>query len=200
MAARSKSTKRGKKRGLTPKQAAFVKEYLVDLNATQAAIRAGYSEKTAQPHSARLVSKVIVSEAIAEGLKARSERVEITADQVLRELVKLGFSNMEDFASVNEKGMAALDLSNIDRDQFAAVTELTTDTIGELTTRTKIKLADKRANLELIGKHLGMFKPVGGADNPLTIAPQIPDLSGLSDEELELHRKLRKKIAHGRTE
>jgi phage terminase small subunit len=69
---------------LTPKQLRFVDEYLVDLNATQAAIRAGYSANTAQEQGARLLSNVIVSAAVAERMNERAERTEITQDMVLR--------------------------------------------------------------------------------------------------------------------
>lgn len=68
---------------LTPKQALFVKEYLVDLNATQAAIRAGYSEKTAQSIGAENLTKPLVAEAIAESSKKRAEKVDISAEYVL---------------------------------------------------------------------------------------------------------------------
>ena len=89
---------------------------------------------------------------------------------MLEELAKLAFSNMDDFATVDQQGGAALDLSMIDRDQFAAVTELTTDTIGGVTTRTKVKLSCKRASLELLGKNLGMFNKLvlaGDPDSPI---------------------------------
>lgn len=69
---------------LTDKQRRFVDEYLVDLNATQAAIRAGYSEKTASRIGPELLGKTCVSEAIQDGIKARSERTQITADMVLQ--------------------------------------------------------------------------------------------------------------------
>jgi len=68
---------------LTPKQALFVKEYLVDLNATQAAKRAGYSEKTAQAIAAENLSKPVIAEAIKEQLDKRMNKVEITAEYVL---------------------------------------------------------------------------------------------------------------------
>ena len=71
---------------LTTKQQMFVDEYLVDLNATRAAIRAGYSEKTAQEQSSRLLSNVIVKAAIDERMKDREQRLEITQDKVLRDL------------------------------------------------------------------------------------------------------------------
>ncbi|KTT62836.1 terminase small subunit, partial [Sphingomonas endophytica] len=69
---------------LTDKQARFAEEYLVDLNATQAAIRAGYSKATANEQGARLLANASVAEAISAAQKARSERTNITADDVLR--------------------------------------------------------------------------------------------------------------------
>ena len=76
---------------LTAKQAAFVKEYLVDLNATQAAIRAGYSERSAYSIGQENLCKPEIQAAIQEEVKKRSERTEITADMVLREFAKLAF-------------------------------------------------------------------------------------------------------------
>ncbi len=81
---------------MTAKQQLFVDEYLIDLNATQAAIRAGYSEKTAQAIGAENLTKPLVAEAIAEALQARSERTEITQDRVLAELAAIGFADMPD--------------------------------------------------------------------------------------------------------
>jgi phage terminase small subunit len=74
---------------LTAKQQLFITEYLVDFNATQAAIRAGYSERTAQEQGSRLLSNVMVQEAIVEARKGRIERVEWTADEILRDLKEI---------------------------------------------------------------------------------------------------------------
>ncbi len=71
----------------TPKQARFVEEYLVDLNATQAAVRAGYSPKTAKQQAQRLLTKVDIHRAIQEGQEARSERTGVTQDQVITGLL-----------------------------------------------------------------------------------------------------------------
>ena len=155
---------------LNAKQSRFVEEYLIDLNATQSAIRAGYSAKTAHSQGPRLLEHVGVAAAIEKASEACSERTQVTQDQVINELKKLAFSNMEDFSKVGEDGDATLNLKNIDRDQFAAVTELTTDSIGGVTTRNKIKLSCKRASLELLGKHLGMFNKLviaGDPDSPI---------------------------------
>ena len=73
---------------LTPKQQRFVEEYLIDLNATQAAIRAGYSEKTAQEQSSRLLSNVMVQEVVQKAKNKLSERTELTVDMVVNGLLK----------------------------------------------------------------------------------------------------------------
>lgn len=150
---------------LTPKQERFVAEYLIDLNATQAAIRAGYSAKTASSQGERLLRNVEVAKAIANAQKARSARTEITQDRVLKELAKLGFANMQDYMSVTQEGEPFADLSKLTRDQAAAITEFTVEDFTEGrgddardVRRVKFKLADKRAALVDIGKHLGMFK------------------------------------------
>lgn len=86
--------------GLTAKQATFVREYLVDLNATQAAIRAGYSEKTACEQASRLLANVKVSEAVQDAMNERAKRVEIDADYVLsgiKEIVERCKGDGEDF-------------------------------------------------------------------------------------------------------
>ena len=75
--------------GLTPKQARFCREYLIDLNATQASIRAGYSEKTAKQQGSRLLTNADVQTRISELQDAMAERLDITADQVMADLEKL---------------------------------------------------------------------------------------------------------------
>ena len=81
---------------LTPRQAAFCVEYLVDLNATQAAVRAGYSERTAKQQGARLLTNVDVAAEIQRLMAARSERTEITVDEVLRELWSIAMADPND--------------------------------------------------------------------------------------------------------
>lgn len=150
---------------LTQKQRRFVDEYLIDLNATQAAIRAGYSAKTAQEQSSRLLSNVMVGQAIAARMKDRERRTEITQDRVLRELAKIGFS---DIRRAVGWGAAAPDpegddpplnsvwlvpSEEVDPDTSAAISEISQTAQG-----VKIKLHDKRAALVDIGRHLGMFR------------------------------------------
>jgi phage terminase small subunit len=150
---------------LTPRQARFVEEYLVDLNATRAANRAGYSAKTCEQQGPRLLGNVGVASAIAGAQARRSTRTEITQDRVLVELAKLGFANMADYMRGMTGSDPYLDFSALTRDQAAALQEVTVedyvDGRGEDVRdvkRVRFKLADKRAALVDIGRHLGMFK------------------------------------------
>ena len=150
---------------LTAKQARFVEEYLIDLNATRAATRAGYSEKTAYSQGDRLLKNVEVSAAVEKAKAARSKRTEITQDRVLNELALLGFSNMQDYMRSGPDGDPYLDFSGLTREQAAALTEVTVEDFKDgrgddarAVKRVKFRLADKRAALVDIGKHLGMFK------------------------------------------
>ena len=122
---------------ITPKQQRFVDEYLIDLNATQAAIRAGYSEKTANEQGSRLLANVSISEAIAEAQNKRAERTEITQDYVLTNIQK-----------VIERCMQVQQVDNC----------LTQTEDGELAQAFMFKEQGALKGLELLGKHLGMFK------------------------------------------
>ena len=88
---------------LTEKQKRFVAEYLVDLNATQAAIRAGYSEKTAEQMGYQLLQKTSVQKAVQIAMKDRQQRTEITQDMVLDELGKVAFSKAADYTDATLK-------------------------------------------------------------------------------------------------
>lgn len=155
---------------LTKKQQVFVAEYIVDQNATKAAIRAGYSEKTAEQQGSRLLGNVKVSAEVDRNLGKKLEKLDITAEKVLRELALLGFSNMLDYISVGSNGAIKVDLSKLTRDQAAAIQEVTVEEFTERTgedeygkpsfenvKRVKFKLNDKRGALELLGRHLKLF-------------------------------------------
>lgn len=150
---------------LSKKQSTFVSEYLANgLNATKAAISAGYSEPTAYSAGQRLLKHVEVAKLLAEKTKKRMDALEITADRVVRELALLGFSNMLDYVVIESDGQPSIDLSNLTRDQAAAIQEISVDLTGgagdgkrELVPRTKFKLANKKDSLELLGKHLKLF-------------------------------------------
>lgn len=181
---------------LTNKQKVFVDEYLVDLNATQAAIRAGYSVKTAEWIGPQLLTKTHVAKAVTARMADREKRTEITQDSVLKELAKIGFANMADYMRVDHRGDPALDFSNLTRDQAAPLVEVTVEDFldgrgddARDVRRVKFKLADKKGALVDIGKHLGMFTnklELTGKDGGPVESKRKIDLSGLTKEQLEV--------------
>ena len=150
--------------GLTPKQARFVAEYLKDLNGTQAAIRAGYSKRTASSIATEYLRKPALAAEIARKRAKMAEKLEITAERIAAELALIGFANMQDYMRAGPDGDPYLDFSKLTRAQAAALAEVTVEDFkdgrGEDARdvrRVKFKLADKRAALVDLGKHLGMF-------------------------------------------
>lgn len=145
---------------LTPRQERFVQEYLVDLNATAAAKRAGYSDKTASEQAARLLANVKIQTAVQEAKSARQERTEITQDMVIRECAKLAFFDIRKMFDKNGK---PLDISALDSDTAAALVGLdvqdVADSDGDCVGYVKkYKMADKLKALELLGRHVGAFE------------------------------------------
>jgi phage terminase small subunit len=141
---------------LTAKQQAFVDEYLVDLNATQAAIRAGYSVKNAGKIGPELLGKTRIKAAIDKAMAERSRRTGINQDRVLRELAKVAFVNASDVINMDEATIRG----DANREDTAAIASVKVKTIpgedGDITER-EVKIYDKLKALELLGKHLGMF-------------------------------------------
>lgn len=138
---------------LTAKQQRFCDEYLIDLNATQAAIRAGYSPRTAEQAASRLLTIVKVSDEIAREMAERSKRTGINQDRVVKELAKLAFVNIADVVDLES---ATVRISATDED-LACIQSVKIKP-SEFGTEREIKLYDKKASLELLGRHLGMFK------------------------------------------
>jgi len=130
----------------------FCQEYLIDLNATQAYIRAGYKAKDAASMSSRLMTNDKVRARVDELLAARSARTGITQDRVLRELARIGFLDPTRLANM-ENATIANDATEDDRAAIASVKVKS----GNDYTEREIKFADKLKALELLGKHLGMF-------------------------------------------
>lgn len=147
---------------LTDKQKRFVEEYLVDMNATQAAIRAGYSEKRASELGWQLLQKTTVQEAIHRAMDERSKRTEITQDRVVAELAKIAFADRGAFARVAHGGRVVelTDTDELTEDQRAALAGVEETKFG-----IKVSTYDKVRALELLGKHLGLFDGKGSQDN-----------------------------------
>ena len=139
---------------LTPKQQRFVEEYLIDLNATQAAIRAGYSEKTANEIGAENLAKPSIAKAIQEAQNIRSERTKIDADYVLKRLVEIDQMDVADTMDDDGNVLPLKDWPKIWRQYISNMESIQLyDGEGWLK---KIKWPDKVKNLELLGKHVSV--------------------------------------------
>jgi phage terminase small subunit len=143
---------------LTLKQQMFVKEYLVDLNGTQAAIRAGYSERTATEIAHEYLRKPHIVVAVEEAMNKRAEKTGITAERVLNEIAKMAFLDPRKLFDSDGK---PLHITALDDDTAASIAGLDVVTTGSQDAGfgevMKIKLADKAKNLELLGRHLKLF-------------------------------------------
>ncbi len=159
--AKEKIVAKAPKRELTPKQEMFVREYLVDLNATQAAIRAGYSAKTADVQASRLLGNVQIARAIQAGMDKRAANVEITAEEVLGEIKKLALSDIRDIFDENGRLLPVHMLPDHVAKSVSSIEVVTTRIPGsdpvEVEHTSKIRFWDKRGSLELLGKHLKLF-------------------------------------------
>ena len=147
---------------LTAKQAAFIHEYLIDLNGTQSAIRAGYSKKTANEQSTRLLANVHIRAAVDKALKKRANKSEISAQWVLDSL-----------KAVAERCMTAVPVMVRDGDEWVESGEWKFDSSG----------ANK--SLELIGKHLGMFMGTEKPAEPNLYDAFIPQVETEARKRLE---------------
>jgi phage terminase small subunit len=150
------SKKSAEKAGLSPKRERFCQEYLIDLNGTQAAIRAGYSPKTANEQAARLLADVNIRSRVEQLMKERSARCQVKQDDVITELKRLGFSNMQDFSKWNGSSVTLEDSEKLNADQAACV-ESVSQTTSKDGGSISIKLHSKTKSLELIARHLGML-------------------------------------------
>lgn len=152
---------------LTEKQQRFVDEYLIDLNATQAAIRAGYSVRTANEQGARLLANVSIQNNISKRMAERSRRTGVNQDRVVIELAKIAFINAADVIDPDDATIK----EGATTDDTAAIQSVKVKVIptkeGEGVER-EIRLNDKLKALELLGRHLGMW------DDRLDVHVNIP--------------------------
>lgn len=153
---------------MTKKQKRFIEEYLIDLNATQAAIRAGYSPDTAYSIGQENLNKPEIKAHIDRAMAERSKRTGVNADRVIQELAKIAFVNA---AEVIDTKTATVKEDALPEDT-AAIQSVKVKTFGEDGLEREVKMADKIKALELLGKHFGMFKDKvelsGGLDTEKT--------------------------------
>ena len=156
---------------MTEKQKIFADEYLIDLNATRA-YKVAYpkvkKDKTAAQAGSRMWRNVKVERYIQERMQARQERTEITQDRVLEELAAIAFARTTDYAEVKDGRVLLKNTENLNEQQIRAIAGIKDGKYG-----IEIKLNDKEKALELLGRHLGMFK-------------DKVEVSGLEDEKKKL--------------
>ena len=144
-----------KKAKLTEKQQRFVDEYLIDLNATQAAIRAGYSVKTANEQGSQNLAKLSIQQAIAEQMAERSKRTGVNQDRVVLELARIAFVKMTDL--VDSHGRLKDDAVEDDLACIESVKYKSSESDTGSSIEREVKISPKLKALELLGKHLGMW-------------------------------------------
>ena len=141
---------------MTEKQKIFADEYLIDLNATRA-YRVAYpsvkKDETAAQAGSRMLRNVKVAEYIQERMEERQKRTEITQDRVLEELAAIAFARAADFAEVKDGFVIIKDTAGLSEQQIKAMAGIKEGKFG-----VELKLNDKEKALELLGRHLGMFK------------------------------------------
>jgi phage terminase small subunit len=142
-------------RKLTEKQKQFVEEYLIDLNATQAAIRAGYSAKTANEKGSQLLTNERIQEEVSVAMAERSKRTGVNQDRVVLELAKIAFVKMTDI--VDSNGKIRDDATEDDLSCIEGIKYKHSDTDTGYSVEREVKIGSKLKALELLGKHLGMW-------------------------------------------
>ena len=138
---------------LNEKQKRFVSEYIIDLNAKQAAIRAGYSPKGAEPQASRLLSNAKIQVEIAKAMEDRGKRTGITQDRVLAELSAIAFAKATDYVEVDDDGSVKIKpTAELTEEQKKAIASIKEGANG-----IENKLTDKTKALEMLSRHLGLF-------------------------------------------
>ena len=149
-------SKQTENKKLTDKQEMFCREYLIDLNATQAAIRAGYSEKTANRVASENLSKLDIQNRVSELKEIRNTQLDVDGTYVLKRLIEWdqldvldiltdtgSFKPISEWPKVWRTSISAMDVSTLMKQEEDIETRIM-----------KVKWPDKVKNLELIGKHV----------------------------------------------
>lgn len=163
---------------MTPKQARFVAEYLIDSNGKQAAIRAGYKPSNAESTASTLLSDPKVSKAVAVGQAKALENAGITAERVLREMGRLAFSDVSRLFNANGSLKSLHELTPDDAACIAGLEVIIKNAEagdGHTDKVHKIKVWDKSKNLEMLGKHFGLFAEKLELSGSLRITHEVPE-------------------------
>lgn len=170
---------------MTNKQKMFCQEYIIDFNATQAAIRAGYSKKSARLIGHENITKLYIQAEINKQIDKRIERVEVRQDRIIYELAKIAFADIGNFVDIDGDKIKIRDLTDLDTSVLSEASETIT-TAGH---KLKIKLYDKIKPLEMLGKHLKMFTDNLNIEGNVRNVLKIKDWSDDDepDEEIPKH-------------
>jgi len=148
----------------TEKMELFCQEYAVDFNASRAARAAGYSEKTAGAIGSDNLTKPGIQKRIHEVLEERAAASAVTKERIVQELARIAFSDLSQICTFEDGKMVIKDTSKLDKDQRLALAQMTQKTGN--TSEKSIKLHDKAKALELLARHLNLFKD--GEDGKFT--------------------------------
>jgi len=139
---------------MTPRHRRFVEEYLVDLNASQAALRAGYSERCSASVGSQLLKKPEVKEAVETALEARGRSMRVTSARVLLELARIAFADPTRIAEWGPKGLTLRPHDTLTPDDKATIQEIVAFPDGG---PTRVRLHDKLRALALLARHMGLL-------------------------------------------
>lgn len=162
---------------MTPKHALFVAEYLKDLNATQAAIRSGYSKKTARQQASDLLTNPAIETAIQAGLAKRLQKAELTADRVLEEMRRLAFADIRRLFDEHGDLKPLHTLSAEDAAAIASIEVVKKNLAAgdnHVDIIHKVKAWDKTKALDMLGKHFNLLTEQVRHTGDLTISWQAP--------------------------
>lgn len=138
---------------MTKKQKLFCEEYLIDLNATQAAIRAGYSPESARQSGTDNMKNPYIRARIEKAMAERSRRTGVNAERVVLELAKIAFVNAGMIIDATDATLK----TDAAPEDLAAIQSIKVKDMGDMGIEREIRMADKLKALELLGRHLGMF-------------------------------------------
>jgi phage terminase small subunit len=169
------------------RQQKFAQNYVIDLNGTRAAQAAGIAESGAHVWASRALKNAKVQRMITELQSKRADKLELRAEKIDEEVARLAFSNMANYIKIDEHGKPqGIALSELTRDDWAAVQEIREDTTGgsgdgerKAILRTTLKLSDKTKNLELLYRRLGLLK-----DNV-----KVTGMEGLAEQINEIRKR-----------
>ncbi len=137
---------------LTRKQIAFCNEYLIDYNATQAALRAGYSKRAAPSQGSTLLHNQKVQVFLDKRRDQILKVTDVNTERVVRELANIAFSNVTDFVKVDKNSVTLTDWSLLSKEQTACI-----ESVCQTKEGYRLKLYNKPAAIEQLGKYLNMF-------------------------------------------